>query len=43
MRTTSLPSPAAIRRRSPWRPVGGLTSALAALALLGACGVVPET
>ena len=42
MRTTSLPSPTAIRRRSPWRPAGGLTSALAALALLGACGVVPE-
>lgn len=43
MRTTSLPSPTALRRRSPWRLAGGLTSALAVLALLGACGVVPDT
>jgi hypothetical protein len=43
MRTPSLPSPTAIRRRPPWRLAGGLTSALAALALLGACGVVPDT
>ena len=43
MRTTSLPSPTALRRRSTWRLASGLTSALVALALLGACGVVPDT
>lgn len=42
MRTTSLPSPTELRRRSTRRLAGGLTSALAALTLLGACGVVPD-
>ena len=43
MPTTSLPTPPAFRRRSPWRLAAGLTSTLAGLALLGACGVVPES
>ncbi len=42
MRTTSLPSLTTLRRRSPWRLAAGLSSTLAAFALLGACGVVPE-
>lgn len=42
MRTTTSPSSATHRRRSTGRLGGGLTSALAALMLLGACGVVTD-
>lgn len=42
MRTITSPSSATHRRRSPGRLAGGLTSALAALMLLGACGVVTD-
>lgn len=43
MHTTSSPSSTKLRCRAPWRLAGGLTSTIAALALLGGCSAVADS